>query len=251
MKKLIYNKHTNEIDLIEQKEIENSEKLEKNFAKKIAGIRERLERNKIFFEVFSLIFLGIMGAILSFVGVMINQRTADIYQKQLEIMENDSEPSFYSELCWIDAESMEYVYEIKNNGGIASDCLAYPVLKATFFINEKFVFFSFNDTFSAEKLESNKEGDMQCVIDFRRSKKFLKELEKELGEQCFAEADYVVLNYVNYRNENVFNYFSLGLEGMYVVDRDDVIKPDGIHITYNSDIDIKKIADSIKAKTEK
>lgn len=200
MKKLIYNKHTNEIDIVEQEEIENLKKTENNFSKKLVRIRQRLERNKIFFEVFSLVFLGIMGAVISVVGVMINKRTTDIYQKQLEIMENDSEPSFYSELCWIDA--------------------------------------------------INKEDDMQCVVDFRRSKKFLRELEKELGEHCFSETDYVVLNYVNYKNEKVFNYFSLGLEGMYVVDRDDVIKPDGIHITYSSDLDIKEITDSIKAKAE-
>lgn len=251
MKKLIYNKHTYEIDIVEHEEIENSKNTENNFAKKFVGIRERLKRNKIFFEVFSLIFLGIMGAVISIVGIIINQRTADLYQKQLQIMENDSEPSFYSELCLVDAKNMGYVYEIKNNGGIASDCIAYPILKATFFINGKVVFFSFNDTFSSERLKINKEDDMQCMVDFRRSKNFLRELEKELGEQCYSETDYVVLNYVNYKNEKVFNYFSLGFEGMYVVDREDVIKPNGIHITYNGDINIKEIADSIKAKAEK
>lgn len=162
MKKLVYNENTKELNLIEQVEI--TEKIEKTTIVedaskcklKIDELRKSLKENKIFFEIFSLFFLGVMGVVISGVGLKVNKRTADIYQKQLEILVNDREPSFYSKLCWTDAENMEYVYKIENHGGIASDCIVCPILKVTFFINNELIYVSFNDEFAAEKLEDDK-----------------------------------------------------------------------------------------------
>ena len=148
------------------------------FESKTEKGRNFLNRNKIFFEVFSYLFVGVMGIIISYVGWQTNIKTAEIYQRQLEIMENDSEPRFSSELFWIDAENMEYAYKIENDGGIASDGIVCPIVICTFLIN------------------------------YRRSKKINKEIEKELGEQCFSEIEYVMLEYINYKNERVFNTYA-------------------------------------------
>lgn len=267
MKKLVYDENTKEVNLIEQEEVNvtkkineaivaeevkeirkatTKEKVKGKLKLKVDKLRKNFQENKIFFEVFSLFFLGIMGIVISGVGLKVNKRTADIYQKQLEILVNDREPGFYSKLYWTDAENMEYVYKIENHGGIASDCIVCPILKVTFFINNEFIYVSFNDGFAAEKLEDDK----QCVIDFKRSKEFISELEKELGEKCFSEADYVMLNYINYRNESIYSYFSLESEGMYAVDRDKAINPNGIYILYDGNINIKEIADKINEMSE-
>ncbi|NBH20412.1 hypothetical protein D3Z55_24285 [Clostridiaceae bacterium] len=263
MKKLIYNENTKVIDIVECEEIIESknEKVEveaevKNqgrikrvkefFESKTEKGRNFLNRNKIFFEVFSYLFVGVMGIIISYVGWQTNIKTAEIYQRQLEIMENDSEPRFSSELFWIDAENMEYAYKIENDGGIASDGIVCPIVICTFLINDKLIDVYFNDALAAEKLESDK----QCMIDYRRSKKIIKEIEKELGEQCFSEIEYVMLEYINYKNERVFNYYYLGIDGMYLVEREELIDSDGIQIIYNGTLDIKEISDRIKNVSE-
>lgn len=263
MKKLIYNENTKVIDIVEYEEliedkngkVETKEKAKnqgrtrkvKIFLKtKIEKRREFLEKNKIFFEVFSYLFVGDMGIIISYVGWQTNIKTTEIYQRQLEIMENDSEPRFSSELFWIDTENMEYAYKIENDGGIASDGIVCPIVVCTFLINDKLIDVYFNDALAAEKIESDK----QCVIDYRRSKKIIEEIEKELGEQCFSEIEYVMLEYINYKNERVFNYYYLGIDGMYLVEREELIDSDGIHIIYNGTLDIKEISDRIKNVSE-
>ena len=94
MKKLIYNENTKLIDIVECEEIiENKNEKEKKqgrlkrikefFKSKIEKRRESLNKNKVFFEVFSYLFVGI---IISYVGWQTNIRTAEIYQRQLEIL---------------------------------------------------------------------------------------------------------------------------------------------------------------------
>ena len=60
MKKLMYNKNTKEIDIADKDDF--SEK------KKPRRVKTWLENNKIFFEIFSFVFVGVMGIVISFVG---------------------------------------------------------------------------------------------------------------------------------------------------------------------------------------
>lgn len=110
MKRLIYNENTREIDIDEQEEIQISKESEsenineeikdntsdetKEIKKESNEIRNRLEKNRILFEVFSWVFLGIIGAILSVFGNNINNKTMKIYEMQLKIEENDRKPHF-------------------------------------------------------------------------------------------------------------------------------------------------------------
>lgn len=89
-------------------------------------IKKFLKRNKIFAEIFSLIFLGIMGLIVSIAGYQINKRSSEIYQRQLEIMHNDREPYFTikCEDIYEEVEETEETdkiaikrYTIENKGG--------------------------------------------------------------------------------------------------------------------------------------
>ena len=46
-----------------------------------------VRRKQNFFDIVSTFCVGTMGVVISFVGWKTNQRSADIYQRQLEILE--------------------------------------------------------------------------------------------------------------------------------------------------------------------
>lgn len=116
MKKLIYNENTKEIDVVEKEHMPEKDE------KKPRKDKKWLEENKIFLDIFSTFCVGVMGLIISIVGWKTNQRSADIYQRQLEILDNDREPYFT-----IHCETVEKLFEndsyakkmyiIRNEGG--------------------------------------------------------------------------------------------------------------------------------------
>lgn len=113
MKKLIYNENTKEINVINDEQLENP--------KGGKRLRNWLKENKIFFEIFSCIFLDIMSIILSLVGLRVNKKTAEIYQEQLEILEDDREAYFILDYDLINEDIVEneneHFYVLKNVGG--------------------------------------------------------------------------------------------------------------------------------------
>lgn len=93
---------------------------------KVVGLRCLLERNKIFIDLFSLVILGILGFVISFSSLKVNKRTADIYERQLKILENEGSPYFSVEcenICEKVAETEGtdkiaiFKYTLTNNGG--------------------------------------------------------------------------------------------------------------------------------------
>ena len=115
MKKLIYNENTKEIDVVEKKH--SPEKDEKEPRK----VKKWLEENKIFFDIVSTFCVGTMGVVISFVGWKTNQRSADIYQRQLEILENDREPYF--------TINSEITYQSLEEG---KSCLRHFIIQETY-----------------------------------------------------------------------------------------------------------------------
>lgn len=248
MKRTVFNGVTKKLDLVErERENTNEEILKENENTKISRkFKLWLETNKIFFEVFSYVFVGVMGIVISLVGLKFNVTTVDIYQRQLQIEENDSEPRFSSELLEINEKNTEYAYEIVNDGGIASGCTVCPIPVGVYFINNKFVRVSCIDNFSAGKLESGE----KCIIAFSRSKKLFENIEKELENQCIMVLEYVALDYINYQNKNISNYYCLTSKGMYLIDKEQVINSDAVCVTYDDNTDIKEIANLIREKSE-
>lgn len=120
MKRLIYNENTKQIDVVEE-DFSSKEKEEK----KSRRVKTWLENNKVFFEIFSFVFVGIMGIAISFIGLKFNKTAVDIYQKQLEITENDKKPRFYIKCDYlsatnnrigIDGKTTKCYYSIGNKG---------------------------------------------------------------------------------------------------------------------------------------
>lgn len=68
MKKLIYNENTKEIEIVEKEAFSAKEK------KKQKRVKSWLENNKIYFEVFSYLFIGVMGIVIAFTGYNINKQ---------------------------------------------------------------------------------------------------------------------------------------------------------------------------------
>lgn len=239
MKKLIYNENTREIIINEQEELLGKESGERKPSKSQIW----LENKKIFFEIFSYVFVGIMGIVISFVGWKTNQRSADIYQRQLEILDNDREPYFSLSYEKIYEERGEDVYRIinkytiKNDGGLISDAYLSDIksyiiiycangeniykyyLDGKFSIpNEQYIYdldtkkFSFygeeNSRFSVfvEKLES----DLAFVLD-------------EYDATVLVN-NYITINYVNYKNEKYSKVYEFSRDGIFANIEDDTKK---------------------------
>lgn len=108
MIKLMYNNIKKDIEVINKK----------------IGIKNFLEKNKIYFETIVMVFLTIMSIVISVVGLRIDKRNQEISQKELEIIENDREPYFkiecdsnYVNNKNFDDYIMKKKYTITNTGG--------------------------------------------------------------------------------------------------------------------------------------
>lgn len=84
-----------------------------------------LENNKIYFEVFSFVIVGVAGIVISFIGLKFNRTTIDIYKKQLEIAESDKKPRFSIKGDYLsasnaqiesDGKKIKCYYNIANKG---------------------------------------------------------------------------------------------------------------------------------------
>lgn len=204
MKKLRYNKKTKEIDIIETEET------------RLNVIKKWLEKNKIFFEIFSLFFLGVMGIIISGVGLQINKRTSEIYKSQLEILENDREPYFEIEIVDNSTESEEgdLTLEIKNKGGYlrfgSADIIDMYVICS---IKGKDV------GLEVHKMDpfpyAYNENEKNFVIPYTGyNNDFIEEIEHKLekiyGTTIYYMLDsYVKIEYVNYENNLKSNLYRI------------------------------------------
>lgn len=115
MKKSNYNKNNRR--LTKQENFKRNER--------ISNVREMLKENEIFFKLISSILLAIMSLIVSWVGVKSNMRSENIYERQLEIMENDREPYFTIKCDLVGEgtgeEGLKFkknLYTLSNKGGL-------------------------------------------------------------------------------------------------------------------------------------
>lgn len=229
MKKLVYNENTKEIDVMEKKH--SPEKDEKEPRK----VKKWLEENKIFFDIVSTFCVGAMGVVISFVGWKTNQRSADIYQRQLEILDNDREPYFTinSEITYQSLEEDSYFiqskYVIKNEGGLiieafTKDVKSYAVVDVYIpnGVELKRLCFKYEiNKFSVLDRISyyDKETKELAFYGIKNSEyeNFRAELEDKLNKilnNCYVFVgyeDYIEISYINYKNEkNVKKYRFIG-----------------------------------------
>lgn len=199
-------------------------------------LRDFLDRIKVFFEIFSYAFVGIMGITISVIGLNFDKRTTEIYERQLEILDNDREPYFTinSETTYQSLEEDSYYiqskYVIKNEGGLIieafiKDVKSYAVvdvyipngvgLKRLCFkyeIENKFSVLDRSSYYDKETKELAFYG-----IKNSEYENFRAELEGKLNKilnNCYVFVDYedyIEISYINYKNEkNVKKYRFIG-----------------------------------------
>lgn len=214
MKKIVYNENTKEIDVIEKEDTKERSKV----------IRAWLEKNKIFFEVFSYVFVGIMGIVLSVVGWKTNERSMKINQKQLEIQDNDREPYFKFEENYVykklGDKKLTRKCTLKNIGGRISNSYLKIYTYLRIYIsggneNETYYFRCvFPDKYIFDKEDSNLclyDEENKGFIFYETGTNKYKEIENKLNE-CIENKlneydvfiiyeDYLNIDYSNYKNE--------------------------------------------------
>lgn len=211
------------------------------------NVKERLHKNKIYFETVLMLSVTIMGVIISGVGLRIDKRNQEISNKQLEILENDREPYFTIKTNTIEQEFKDYDnyyykknrYTILNTGGAISG--------AYLEIQPQIVIYIFNDT-----LDKNEKyvylmpelfyGDGIYTLYDEPSKTFtfygyegsyydslIRKFEKELREKFVDEIvgvlqlNYVDITYVNYENKYFQKRYNFHENQIELEDEADVV----------------------------
>ena len=274
-----FNKVTRELERVgEEKLAKNKRKNFLNIIKKIfIKLRRGIEYNKVFFEIFSTVILGIMGIIISSVGLNINYKTTDIYQRQLEILENDREPYFIIKCDTIDARynanDYEYIknkYTIKNEGGLISQAYIDRIRKVITIYSpysengtQNVYRFYFEDLFDkTEKIlslynDKNKEfifyeretNKIENIIKLLQSEIMNENIKK--GNWQFGTETILSIQYINYKNEEYDKTYTFRKHGGMVLLSDIKKENEDVFLGYvsiNEDIEIivRKICDKIK-----
>lgn len=227
MKKIDYNQHTHEINIIKIKK-----------STWIKRIGKFLNKYKIFIIVIPSFFLTIMSVLISAIGVMASIKSTEIYNRQLEILENDREPHFTIECNHSDQifEGSDYnytkkEYTIKNEGGlITGTCM--PEIYTYIFIkvsntetSQKYTYILYlNDIFEEDEVFSlydiNKKEFKFYKRESDKVNKLIPELETQFKEIFFntqgnkytLEAyiyDCIEIEYINYQNIEFKQKFQL------------------------------------------
>lgn len=280
MKKLIYDERTKIIDIVEQekmqilKELKNVNQEARNdiddemnkVKKESNGIRNCLERNRIFFEVFSWVFLGIMGAILSFVGININNKTMEIYEMQLQIEENDRNPHFNLKCknVWKKVNETKGTdkiaknrYTITNNGGNITNVFIWAESQILFYIpteveDEWYIFRYITHNFDVNHNQPRrqKEKDRKFIFyeytsENNKNESIDRQMElgKYLKENLNKEVTYTVRNflhiiYTDYMGKEKIKLFRFDSLGIWEVEQ----KQEGVFVGIT--------LDAIKTNTE-
>ena len=106
-------------------------------------LKEALDENKVFFEVFSYVVIGIMGIILSISAVFVSSRANDIAAEQLLVSELVNMPMFNisgeSGKTYFDENQNEMgvTLVIKNNGGQITNATIYARTVVEFKIEDE------------------------------------------------------------------------------------------------------------------
>lgn len=225
MKKLIYNENTREIDVVEKEDEPEPEK------SRIRKVKDWLENNKIFFEIFSFVFIGVMGIVISVFGVKLNKIIVDINQRQLEIAENDRKPHFSMDCSYmsvdktkigVDGKIPKCNYNIINKGGDITEVFIEPESYIYFYmptnIEREYYIFKFrsNDFWTdggrgIGTIEKNKEYIFTEYI-FKEEKMEWEEIVKNVLKY-FPSIRYIHKNiakicYTDYIGENQEEFFS-------------------------------------------
>lgn len=219
MKRINYDKYSHEINL---------EETDKNNTW-VSKTRKKLNKNKIFINLISSVFLTIMSITISIIGVIASLRSTEIYEGQLKIMENDREPYFTITSESVDGifNGSDYtyvkkIYTIENEGGlIMGACIPeiYTYIfmkvyntdtgeKSTYIlylddIFEKEEVFSIynskNKEFKFYKHESDKVDKLVPKLKSYFEKTFSKKTSNIYTLEAYI-SNYIEMEYINYEN---------------------------------------------------
>lgn len=187
-----------------------------------------------FIKIIPSFALTVMSLVITWVGVGYNERSAEIYEKQLEIMENDREPYFILKSKPIDGvySGNDYNYtkrlcSIKNGGGLITGACLFPVYtdvkieifnkglgkRCTYILiydglfedvdikNSSFLYDIESKTFRFYILESDKFNNFIHDLQLELEKTFSPSEENKWMERIQISYDNKVeIQYINYKN---------------------------------------------------
>lgn len=231
MKKLMYNENTKEVDVAEEDFPLQEEEREKPRRVKIW-----LENNKIFFEIFSFVIVGAMGVIISFVTWKTDERSAEIYQKQLEIEDNTREPYFETKELNIE-DKKKAKLTIENRGGRITSAGAsivpfFKIVIDNYGKEYKFVVPLSHDVYLGEDygpIYRYDENERTFIFDFMlkeeltiSSKKIEDTIKNHLNTDSVSVTleRWIGIEYINYKNEKYQIVYELNFVYLVKIDEE-------------------------------
>lgn len=272
MKKMEYNKYTHEINIIKKKKY-----------KRVRKLRKFLNKNQIFIILIPSLALTVMSVLISCFGYEANRRSVDIYEKQLEIMENDRDPYFIIKCDSIDNEvsngdndNKQKVYTITNKGGLITGAYLFDIYKLAIikireyspeFENTYIIYFSdqFIKTEGIISLYNEHEKNFKfysyehdkfnkLIYDLQQKlKEIYPDKESEWSHKASVQTeDIVEINYINYKNEEYIQKYQFWDTDHMIIMKNDPYK-NAIHlgaVDINEDPEeiIEYICEKIKVK---
>lgn len=245
MKKLIYNEITKEINIIEQDECDNK-KIKKN------RIRKFFRRNKIFFETILMVAIAVVTIIVYMIGNSINDRNKEISRKELEILESDREPQFVVERNVEKEEKTDFGesvdFTVKNIGGTLTDSRLFPIYQYTLYWRNLKVGIQF-DTYKHLEIPfcyNKKTKKFKCR--YMKNDAFVIEIMNRIGANVLKGDCYVEIWYINYKNEQYFSYYQLGINGMNLINKDEI--ETDIEIYISKGMSVEDVIGEIQRQSE-
>lgn len=249
--------------------------------------RKKLEKNKIFFEIFSSVLLAAMGLIVSVVGVQINERDQQTNKRQLEIIEENREPFFtikgqeiYEEVEETQDTNAIAIkrYTIKNEGGIIHDvsikkyaCAIIYIQKDKNIVGEYNIFkYTFPDFFfnllDSMPLTQKKDANKDIVFyEYGIEKKHIDEdvyefdfedifwmLEEDIKKRFLCDIilrrkNYIELTYTNYKNEKYTKIFEFEINNMWISNEEEEF----IDLGYCTKVKVDEMGEEVQKLVEK
>ncbi len=270
----IKNKNTKEHDVKTHNQRENF----------LERTRNILEKNKIFFEIFSSVLLALMSITISIVSLALNKRSTEVYEKQLEILENDREPYFTMECKPINGsfEESDYcftkkLYTITNIGGLISDAYllevetwleiripnpesgqlsTYRICFTDLFEKTEGIISLYNEEskeFNFYSRENDKLDKIIHELEIELNKTYSEKNNDWTHTVHISYRDIIIIEYVNYKNESYHQIYQFGNEGKMFLMQDDFLKKSiflcSINFNENTDKIIQEICKELSTKT--
>lgn len=200
-----------------------------------------------------MLLMTLVTIVIYFIGIRIDNRSKEISQKQLEILENDRIAQFIIEQD-IDEKKLEmgesHLFTVKNIGGSITDGLLFPIYYYLIRYDNLTFAIEFDYYEHLELPISYDEKNKEFRGRYIDNKKFIDSITDNLKVNTIICRSYINIWYTDYKNEQHFSYYSPGITGMNLINEKEILDEYDVIITVQENQSVERICNIIKEKSK-